>query len=297
MKKIDLHLHSNYSDDADFPVKDLVERCIAKDIDIISITDHNSIHSFYDVKELSNKRITAIPGIEVDCVFQDKNFHLLGYGFDDYFSDFELIEKNFFKLQINLVPLKLEKLKKLGFFIEEQQLYQLAGERIPQEEQMAELILQDERNKNNELLVPYRDGGNRANMPLINFYWDFFGYGKPCYVNANYPPLERIVEIIKSNNGIPIIAHIGANIKSSYAQVLNDMLSVGVMGVEAFSSYHSAELSSILYNYACSKDIFVSCGSDFHGKNKPEIEIGSCCYSYSQYQKIRELTELILTDL
>ncbi|QTF08695.1 PHP domain-containing protein [Brenneria izadpanahii] len=297
MKKIDLHIHSNYSDDADFPVKDIVERCVAKGINIISITDHNSINSVNDVKEFSDNRITAIPGIEVDCVFQDKNFHLLGYGFDNHFSDFELIEKNFFKLQINLIPVKLEKLRNLGFFIDEEQLYQLAMGRIPQEEQMAELILQDERNNDNELLTPYRDGGKRSNMPLINFYWDFFGYGKPCYVDASYPPLERIVEIIKSNNGIPIIAHIGANIKSNYEQVLDDMLSVGVMGVEAFSSYHSEELSSLLYNYACSTDIFVSCGSDFHGKNKPEIEIGSCCYNNEQYQKIRELTEIILTDL
>lgn len=296
MEKVDLHMHSHYSDDADFSVKDLIERCVAKNIDIISITDHNSIHSVNDVNKLADKRITAIPGIEVDCAFQDKNFHLLGYGFDDDFSDFELIEKNFIKLQLDLVPVKLEKLKTLGFFLDQDALYRLADGRIPQEEQMAELILQDERNKNNALLTPYRDGGERANMPLINFYWDFFGHGRPCYVNANYPPLQRIVEIIRSNNGIPIIAHLGANINNGYAQALDQMLSVGVLGVEAFSSYHAPALSGLLYDYACAKDVFVTCGSDFHGKNKPEIEPGDCGYSAEQYQKIRAFTASILAD-
>lgn len=295
MKKIDLHMHSNYSDDADLPVDVLVQRCISNDIDIISITDHNSINAINEVKKLglSGNEITIIPGIEIDCSFQGKNFHLLGYGIDTDFSDFELIERNFFELQFELTPLKIEKLKALGFFIDEENLCQLAAGKIPQEEQMAELILQDDRNKSNALLMPYREGGERSNMPLINFYWDFFGYGKPCYVEANYPMLERIVEIIKGNNGIPVIAHIGANIKNNYEQTLNDMLSVGVEGVEVFSSYHTDKLSDLLYDYACSKNMFVSCGSDFHGKNKPEIDVGNCTYSDRHYQKIMNLVELL----
>ncbi|MCL2896221.1 PHP domain-containing protein [Brenneria tiliae] len=156
---------------------------------------------------------------------------------------------------------------------------------------MAELILQDERNNSNKLLIPYRDGGERSNMPLINFYWDFFGYGKACYVAADYPKLERIIEIIKGNNGIPIIAHIGANIKNNYEETLDDMLSVGVEGVEVFSSYHTDKLSDFLYDYACSKNVFVSCGSDFHGKNKPKIDVGNCHYNYGQYQKIMSFVE------
>ncbi|MCL2896222.1 PHP domain-containing protein [Brenneria tiliae] len=122
MKKIDLHMHSNYSDDADLSVDVLVQRCISNEIDIISITDHNSIHSINEVKKrgLSENNITIIPGTEIDCSFQGKNFHLLGYGIGNDFSDFELIEKNFFELQLGLTPLKIDKLKALGFFIDEE---------------------------------------------------------------------------------------------------------------------------------------------------------------------------------
>jgi len=42
MDKIDLHIHSSYSDDADFPVGEVVDIARENDLAIISITDHNS---------------------------------------------------------------------------------------------------------------------------------------------------------------------------------------------------------------------------------------------------------------
>lgn len=103
-----------------------------------------------------------------------------------------------------------------------------------------------------------------------------------------------MVSLIKDNQGIPVIAHIGANVKTEHLKVLEEMRAAGVMGVEAFSSYHNAELASKLYDYALGHDLFVTCGSDFHGKNKPKIEVGTCNYDAVAEKSIRRFLETAL---
>ena len=44
-----------------------------------------------------------------------------------------------------------------------------------------------------------------------------------------YPALADMVSLIKENKGIPVIAHIGANVKTDHLNVLNEMKAVGVM--------------------------------------------------------------------
>lgn len=290
LEKIDLHMHSNYSDDADLPVAELISRCKAHGITTLAVTDHNSANSVAEASALADNTLRTISGIEIDCTFDERNYHLLGYGFTPS-DDFSQIHRNFSELQRKLMPKKIEALRHYGFIVDEDALTELAGERIPQEEQMAEVILADDRNKNNPLLLPYRSGGSRSDMPLINFFWDFFGAGRPCYIPVSYPAMEQMVDVIRSNGGTPVIAHIGANIKQQYQEVLTGMQKVGVMGIEVFSSYHSPELEAWLYDFALNQNLHVTCGSDFHGHNKPKIEVGQCCYNASQLTAIRRFTD------
>ncbi|WP_227743393.1 PHP domain-containing protein [Hafnia alvei] len=46
MEKVDLHMHSHHSDDADYPVAELIARCVREGVTTLAITDHNSAFSF-----------------------------------------------------------------------------------------------------------------------------------------------------------------------------------------------------------------------------------------------------------
>ncbi|KEY58432.1 PHP domain-containing protein [Serratia sp. DD3] len=286
MDKIDLHMHSSYSDDADFPVETVIARCQANGISTLAITDHNSAYSVLKAKTFASPSLNILSGIEIDCTFEGRNFHLLGYGFTPS-DDFVTIHKHFNGIQREQTPKKFEKLRELNFYLDEQRLEQVCGGAIPQEEQMGEVILEDQRNADHPLLLPYRAGGSRSDMPLINFYWDFFGPGKVCYLPVTYPAMSTMVEVIRHNGGIPILAHIGANVKSHHSQVIDDVLKIGVMGVEVFSSYHSPELAEQLYQFTVGRSAFVTCGSDFHGRNKPKIEVGQCAYGPQHLAEIK----------
>ena len=277
MSEIDLHLHSAYSLDADLTVSALLERCIACGVSTLAITDHNAVHSVSEARVLAQEHdLTVLSGVEIDCAFEGNNYHVLGYGFTGDLTDFNALEGAYNQGQADAVPQKLEKLAALGIVLDEAHLYHRAKDRIPHEELMAELILEDERNTRHPLLVPYRAGGGRANMPYVNFFWDFFATGASCHTPVSYPALGQMVELIRANHGIPVIAHIGANLKNTHDRVLDGMRAVGLMGVEVFSNYHCADLANVLFDYAVAHDLHVTCGSDFHGKNKPGIKPGQC---------------------
>lgn len=276
MKRIDLHTHSAYSDDADFAVSDLLTMAKAADLAVLAITDHNSARSVEEaILEGKTHGVSVMTGIEIDCSFAGNNYHLLGYGFRRNSRDFDAVAQNFHQLERAATPLKLSKLRALGFHFDEAHLYAMAGDRIPQEEEMAELILEDARNANHDLLLPYRAGNARSDMPLINFFWDFFGRDKPCHVTVELPPMAEMAALIIDNGGIPVIAHIGANVKEKHLSVIEQMLPLGVQGVEVFSSYHDEALRRELYQYTLDNSLLATCGSDFHGKNKPNIALGS----------------------
>lgn len=109
----------------------------------------------------------------------------------------------------------------------------------------------------------------------MNLYWDFFSQGKPAYVKINFILLGDAIGLVKSTGGVPVLAHPEQNLKNDFSQVDN-IIGQGIAGIEAFSSYHSREASEYFYKKALENKLIVTCGSDFHGKTKPDIKIGDC---------------------
>lgn len=64
---------------------------------------------------------------------------------------------------------------------------------------MGEALLNDERYFNHELLKPYRKGESRSDNPYVNFYWDYYAQGKPCYTEVIFPSLEDTIQLINNN--------------------------------------------------------------------------------------------------
>ena len=283
MGKIDLHIHSKQSPDADLPLTELISAAEKAEMDIISVTDHNSVN-FH--RELSKSKITTniniIPGIELDCCHLEKNFHLLGYNFDISSTDFDTWLTEFTKREMEAVPLRIDKLQKLGFSIDKNEVYKKAGNTIPQEELMAELILANNDNIDHPLLEPYYPRGNRSDQSLINFFWDYMSHGKEAFVPVQYLDIKEGISLIKDNGGIPILAHPGANFNNNLSAI-KKIINFGIEGIEAISTYHTEIQTNELINFAKDNSIFITCGSDFHGRNKPLIKIG--CINSARIEK------------
>lgn len=276
---IDLHMHSRYSDDGEFTPSELIEQCVNKGIRMVSVTDHNCAKANEEAANAATtKGITYIPGIEIDCTYEDTNFHVLGYGIDFQSRDFENIEKNIDAQNHRASLDRLAKTQTLGFeHITKDTLCELSKNNYWQGnwsgEMFAEVLLAMPEYANHPFLKPYRPGGDRSDNPYVNFYWDYYSQNKPCYAKIDYPAMEEIIDIIHQNHGVAVIAHPGVNLKEKEF-LLDDIVNLGIDGIEAFSSYHDSKQAEYYYQTAQKNQLFVTCGSDYHGKTKPSIGIG-----------------------
>lgn len=275
---IDLHLHSYYSDDGEVSPEELVQNCKRNNIRVMAIADHNCVRA----NEAAEKAALAagiiyIPAVEIDCTFNGVNLHVLGYGIDYNSPDFEIIENNISKQSSEASSKMLLATQKLGFDISKGDMSSLTETMYWKDrwtgEMFAEVLLNKQQYKDHTLLQPYRPGEPRSDNPYVNFYWDFYSQGKPCYVEMVYPALEHIIEIIHKNGGKAVLAHPGVYLKDN-SKSLNDIISKGIDGIEAFSSYHSPSEAFNFYKEAIKNHMLVTCGSDYHGKTKPSISIG-----------------------
>lgn len=82
-KKGDFHIHTTFSDGALTP-REIVQKAKVRGLDIISITDHNSINGVHEaIIEGKKNGIKVIPGVEVSSRINDIRVHVLGYFKDE----------------------------------------------------------------------------------------------------------------------------------------------------------------------------------------------------------------------
>ena len=270
---IDLHMHSMYSDDGEYTPTQLVDMCHEAGVKIMAIADHNWIKANEEAKKHADELgMTYIPAIEIDCTYKGVNLHVLGYGIDNQ-EVFNQLGEDIEKQEIACSMKKLELTNALGFDLKKEQLDALSTNGVYTGEMFGEALLNDSRYEDHELLKPYRQGGERSDNPYVNFYWDYYAQGKPCYTEIHFPTLEETIQLIHQHGGVALLAHPGNNLKGQF-ELFDEMVALGLDGVECFSSYHTSETNEYFYNKAKELNVLYTCGSDFHGKTKPSIHLG-----------------------
>ncbi len=271
---IDLHIHSNFSDGGELNVEELFQKAKANGVKVISITDHNSAKANFIAERMSKLyNISYIPGIEIDCEYEGKQLRILGY-FINYNSElYAHIENE------NLIKEKRASLERVALFekfsgmkLDVDALLKNNRSQLISAERIAKQVLNNPAYQDEPLLQPYLHG-SRSDMPYVNFYWDLFAKGKPCYVEMNYPSLEDIIDVIKLTNGIPVLAHAYQTLDDDIS-FIHKLIDKGVEGIEVFNTYHSKKQMVELLRIAKERQVFVTAGSGFHGKNKPQIDLG-----------------------
>jgi predicted metal-dependent phosphoesterase TrpH len=284
--KADLHIHSIYSNDGEFGIADIIKLCGESGVDTFSVTDHNCVGGSREAMQLTSatEEVNFIPGIEIDCNYRGTDLHLLGYQVDVNSRDFDTLELNFRKTHMDAIPKMILNLEKLGIEIDQDELMKESGGEPPSAELFAELLIKNPDQHSNPRLKPYLPGGERSDMPLVNFYLDFFAQGKPAYVKFEHLDFKDAVELVRSNGGFPIVAHPGLNLEGKEALV-NELMDQGAAGLEVFNNYHNEKQVAYFAEQISKKAALMTSGSDFHGKIKPLISIGQYNFleQYSEY--------------
>ena len=286
MKNIDLHIHSNISNDGDFSPAELMKMCSKAGIKTAALADHNSVRGVAEaIKEGEKFGVKVIPAIEIDCTYKEYNLHVLGYNIDYNNKIFEKIEKNVFEQELKAGDKRMALVKEAGIFFDEEKVRKLSYDGTITGEMIGEAAIEDERNRENPLITPYLEGGTRSNNPYVNFYWDWCSKGKPAYVPIKYITLKEAIDIIHKTGGKAVLAHPNNNIGMN-EEIFKEITAEGIEGVEVFSSYHSKENAEFFLKMAEKYNVSVTCGSDFHGKTKPAIKLGEMGNLFDFFQNL-----------
>lgn len=293
MKQLDLHMHSNYSADGEHPPAELVRLCHGRGIGVMALTDHNSIKGILEATEAAKGYgIHVISGIELDCTFNEVNLHILGYGIheDQCYHDYE---KEIEEQEIYAGTRRMELIEKLGIFFSRDRVREISNYGIITGEAIAEAAMEEKTNRSHPLMEAYFPSGDRSDNPLVNFYWDLCAKGKPAHVPINYMTLSEAVSLIHDTGGVPVFAHPHQNIGKD-EDLLHGIISQGVLGIEAMSSYHDGPTISFYLKKAREMGLFYTAGSDFHGRTKPSISLGVKEAKGKEEEILRALSQHLL---
>ena len=271
MSWLDLHMHSQISLDGEFSPERLAEICHDSGLKVVALSDHNSVRGVERMMTACSRfGIREIPAVELDCIFEGVDLHLLGYGIDFQDPRYRELEEDILSQKKKNSSEVMKILKDTGIFFEEEKVLAMSRDGIVVGETIAEAALADDRNSENPLLASYREGGERSDNPYVNFFWDYCSQGKPAYLPVSYPSFEEAQKLIADTGGISVIAH-PINTVGRSRERISAMKEKGAAGLEVYSSYHKKEDVEWFHKLAEELGMLETMGSDFHGKTKPSV--------------------------
>jgi predicted metal-dependent phosphoesterase TrpH len=101
--------------------------------------------------------------------------------------------------------------------------------------------------------------------------------GASAYVKkAKLDPVEAM-RLITRAQGMPVLAHPHTLMESDPArlgEIVKGLVDNGLRGIEVYYPKHTPDETRTFLELAARFDLAVTGGTDFHGANKPEIELG-----------------------
>ena len=258
---IDLHIHSTISDGTDTP-EEILPRVREAGLDAFSVTDHDSILAASIIAPLLRKDDPLfISGVEFSCKDQNGQYHILGYGYDPEAEAIRRMVEKGHANRIEKVKGRLQFLQdQFGFDFTEEEIKELLSKYNPGKPHIAALMIRHGYAANiNDALHRYL---NKKNFPDI--------FIRP----------EEVIKAVTDSGGIPILAHpsYGSGdeliVGKEMDERLSRLIAEGLRGVEAYYSGFSPKMQQELLSLASRYGLYVTAGSDYHGKNKL-IPLGS----------------------
>lgn len=256
---IDLHTHSTASDGSDTP-RMLIEKAIQNQVGFLALTDHDTMAGISDAFAAAvGYPITFLQGVELSTHFTGKEMHLLGYGVErtssfQHFLD-EMVDSRNRRNQK-----MLDKFHNLGIELTLDEIKAKAGgEEIFSRPHFAQVLVE-------KGIVPTRQDA----------FTLYLAEGAACYVPRESISYQDCIQAILRAGGVPVLAHpfLLQPSLSTLKTMIPQLMSAGLQGLEVWHSDHPNSMQQEYASLAEEFHLIPTGGSDYHGKNKPQIELG-----------------------
>jgi predicted metal-dependent phosphoesterase TrpH len=254
---IDLHCHTTESDGT-FSPAELIDTARRTGITTLAITDHDTFSGSDQAAPLARAAgIDLIPAIELSTKLHGHSAHLLGYfptqdpsaAIRQWIAGLQESRRD---RNVRLIA----RLQELGLDITLEEV-QARGRTMTGRPHFAQILVEK---------------GYVANMQQA--FDDYLDESAKGYVDRYEPELSEAVGQIRAGGGLASLAH-PIRVKGDVAALLPDLCGNGLDAIEAYHSDHTPELTAAYLELAERHHLRVTGGSDFHGANKPQIQLGT----------------------
>lgn len=285
MKAVDLHVHSTCSDGTFTPTR-LVDYATEKGLAAFALTDHDTVDGLdaaiaYADKlrlELETEQKSpiplpenfpgtgtpsvpeVIPGIEFSTEYQGQDVHIVGLYIDYKQPAFAARLQEFVDSRVNRNRKMCRLLTEAGIDISYEALLSEFPDAVITRAHYAKYLLQH---------------GYTTSMKEA--FDRYVGDHCPFFVPREKVTPTQAVRLILDAGGCPILAHpILYHMSDERLEgLVRELKEAGLMGIEAIYStyklYEERQIRVLAEKY----DLLISGGSDFHGENKPGLDLGT----------------------
>lgn len=269
---VDLHIHSTYSDGSD-SVKEILMQAESLKLDLISITDHNSVDAnvllLNDRDLRSNFSGRIIPGCEVLSVYKDNFVEVLGYIKD--IENFRTTLIDPFSVESSILEQYICASKKIGLNLD---VDKLERELLKREyNAMGVFVRELVKNPENSRCF------GLENNPCSRFYNNFYlNPSTPFYVNERrfYKTTREVIKDIHACGGVAVLAHPFQYPAKDKKDFIEELVSKNPFdGIECeYPTFDTAQRDYL--KFLCRYYGFnISGGSDYHGTNRISNKMGT----------------------
>jgi hypothetical protein len=255
MKRFDLHTHSRYSDGTHTPTE-LVAAAAKAGISLLALTDHDTMNGTAEALQAGkNAGITVLAGVEFDCAWPQE-LHILGLGLD--MEGPALLEA------LHAANLRREARNEAMILQLLDAGYDVRPYLGTSEGSLTRL----------HVALAMKDAGyvDSARAAFDTFLrpgqiGSVAGYRESCIAPA------EAIRVIREAGGLAVWAH-PMNVAANPHSMTRMLAAEGLGGIEAFHPSATEGEAALLLSLAAQHNLFVTCGSDCHGANRPSVTLG-----------------------
>ena len=249
----DLHNHSCCSD-GQLSIAALIELAMEKKVDVLSITDHDTVLGYKNISNIPTPNIKIIPGVEFSTQWQKIGVHILGLNIQPQHGAIEegvLFQQ---KARQERAEKIAEKLHKAGLANALAGAKKFAGDAEIARPHFARYMV---------------EAGFSKSMEQA--FKKHLGAGKPGDIKQLWANMDKVIAWIKDSGGVAVLAHPHKyNLtRTKLLNLLDDFKQAGGEGMEVLSGAQDKDTTNMLRDIALQKKLLASMGSDFHSPATP----------------------------
>jgi predicted metal-dependent phosphoesterase TrpH len=276
---VDLHTHSDRSDGLLSP-QELVERAEDIGLEGVALTDHDTLDGIREFMEApTSTDLQRVPGVEISTEYEGFELHMLGYFVPLDETPIDIRLRTTRESRHTRFPKMVKKLRDLGIEIDDEEI---------------EMILKDV------------DSPGRPHLARIliekgvvkdieEAFAKYLATGKPAYVGRSKMDSIYAINLIRESGAVTVLAHPLLIKEVNLKQLLQQLKSQGLEGVEVDYGYRRPEdMDQVEGVRKIAKDLglIATGGSDFHGDDG-HSSLGSVGTSLETINRLRSACEQI----